>query len=158
MYVACRKHRLTFFSPLDKDLKPSNILLSRDGVWLAGFDVALDYSPLENEWDDKARGTPRYFAPEVAAWRPNGRPADVFSLGCVLLKIMTLHNRGSLEFSRQHGTADPSFHANLDRLNTWLGNLSTTVPWQFAIRNTLSADPKLRPTVTDLLERLIFRR
>jgi serine/threonine protein kinase len=47
-----------------KDLKPSNILLSRDRLWLSDFSSATDFTLLSQSATDSERGTPRYFAPE----------------------------------------------------------------------------------------------
>ncbi|KAF1975503.1 kinase-like protein, partial [Bimuria novae-zelandiae CBS 107.79] len=74
-----------------KDLKPSNILLSSRNVWLTDFGTATDFSnQTVSTTENLERGTPKYHAPEMAAYQPNGRPADIFSLGCVLLEIHTL--------------------------------------------------------------------
>ncbi|PSN63191.1 kinase-like protein, partial [Corynespora cassiicola Philippines] len=71
-----------------KDLKPSNILLGPNDVWLTDFGSATDFSMLsQSATDGVERGTPKYFAPEVASFEPHGRAADMFSLGCVLLEI-----------------------------------------------------------------------
>ncbi|EON66454.1 serine/threonine protein kinase [Coniosporium apollinis CBS 100218] len=65
-----------------KDLKPSNILLYHDGLRLTDFGTSTDFSALTvSVTDNGERGTPKYFAPEVAAFQPNGRAADIFSLG-----------------------------------------------------------------------------
>jgi serine/threonine protein kinase len=51
-----------------KDLKPSNILLSRERLWLSDFGSATDFSLLSQSATDNERGgTPRYFSPEVSA-------------------------------------------------------------------------------------------
>lgn len=49
-----------------KDLKPSNILLSRDQIWLSDFGSATDFSLLSQSATDNERGSPRYFSPEVS--------------------------------------------------------------------------------------------
>jgi serine/threonine protein kinase len=48
-----------------KDLKPSNILLSKSRMWLSDFGSATDFSLLSQSATDNERGTPRYFSPEV---------------------------------------------------------------------------------------------
>jgi serine/threonine protein kinase len=52
-----------------KDLKPSNILLSKDRLWLSDFGSATDFSLLSQSATDNERGTPRYFSPEVSPCR-----------------------------------------------------------------------------------------
>jgi serine/threonine protein kinase len=51
-----------------KDLKPSNILLSKDRLWLSDFGSATDFSLLSQSSTDNERGTPRYFSPEVSTY------------------------------------------------------------------------------------------
>jgi serine/threonine protein kinase len=56
-----------------KDLKPSNILLSKDRLWLSDFGSATDFSLLSQSNTDNERGTPRYFSPEVSIHEPAKR-------------------------------------------------------------------------------------
>src|ERR1051326_7215698 len=51
-----------------KDLKPSNILLGRERqIWVTDFGTSTDFSLLSSSATDNGeRGTPKYFAPEVA--------------------------------------------------------------------------------------------
>jgi serine/threonine protein kinase len=67
-----------------------------------------------------------YAAPELAANRKTGRPSDVFSLGCVFLTMLTLalgHTSTLFTAFRSQLTRDESFHANLDRVGTWIKQL-----------------------------------
>ena len=144
-----------------KDLKPSNILLSRDGIWLSDFGSATDFTMLSQSATDNERGTPRYFAPEMAAWQPCGRAADMFSLGCIILEILVLHHTGSLEHIRQNRSPDPSFHANLDKIDTWLSILGTNSNWrlnmlQWEVKDLLAKKPADRPIASDLLMSIVF--
>lgn len=49
-----------------KDIKPSNILLSPNQLWLSDFGSATDFSLLSQIATDNERGTARYFSPEVS--------------------------------------------------------------------------------------------
>lgn len=73
-----------------QDLKPANILLHpKIGLILTDFGTSNFFaSPDASELDNGRRGTPRYFAPEVADRQPAGRPQDIFSLGCVFLEML----------------------------------------------------------------------
>jgi serine/threonine protein kinase len=53
-----------------KDLKPFNILLSRNRIWISDFGSATDFSLLSQSGTDNERGTPRYFAPEFVIRSP----------------------------------------------------------------------------------------
>jgi serine/threonine protein kinase len=93
----------------------------------------------------------------VAAWKPNGRAADIFSSGCVLLEILILEEQGTLQHMRQHRSSDPSFHANLDRVAVWC----THERWRSGqwmhllneVQSILVHDPAQRPTAKQLLVR-----
>ncbi|KAH7411837.1 kinase-like domain-containing protein [Phaeosphaeria sp. MPI-PUGE-AT-0046c] len=104
-----------------KDLKPSNILLSSDGLWVTDFGTATDFSVLTTSaTEDGERGTPKYFAPEIAVYAPSGRAADIFSMGCIFLEIITLCVGYSLAETMQlRSQNDKSFHANLDNIEMW---------------------------------------
>ncbi|KAF2801725.1 kinase-like protein [Mytilinidion resinicola] len=103
-----------------KDLKPSNILLfPYDGLRITDFGTSSDVSGLDSSvTTGDERGTPKYFAPEVADYKPSGRAADVFSLGCLFYEIVmiahTTHNLIELKQMRPHH--DRSFQANLHEI------------------------------------------
>ncbi|WP_314172120.1 serine/threonine-protein kinase [Streptomyces winkii] len=78
-----------------RDLKPSNILLLDDGPRVIDFGVSKALEPLEISGEaDLTRtgtilGTPGFMAPEQALGRSAGPPADVFSLGSLLVYAAT---------------------------------------------------------------------
>ena len=74
-----------------RDVKPSNVMLGRDGrVWLTDFGIARligDTGHLTRT--GMTIGTPAYLAPEQVRGQEVGPPADVYSLGLVLLEMIT---------------------------------------------------------------------
>jgi hypothetical protein len=77
----------------------------------------------------------------------------------VLLEIVVLHDRGTLEHIRQNRSQDPSFYANLDKVDTWC---TTFEPETFSkryhilqeIKLMLKVDALARPTAKQLLVRM----
>ena len=80
----------------------------------------------------------------------------MFSLGCVLLEILTLHRRGSLHALRAHRGVNPAYHANVSHLSRWLETDDTHFSrrehyLEYELNLMLSADPKRRPKAVELL-------
>jgi serine/threonine protein kinase len=82
------------------DIKPQNILLGRHRnstsgykIYIADFGIALAYHSADAmETDSRTSFTKRYAAPEVVKQDLRGRPADIFSLGCVYYELLaTIH-------------------------------------------------------------------
>jgi serine/threonine protein kinase len=104
-----------------KDLKPSNVVLSANGLWVTDFGSATDFSTLSSSLTNNGeRGTPKYFSPEVASYEPSGSASDIFAMGCIFLEIITLCMGYSLETTQSLRTKeDKSYQANLDRIISW---------------------------------------
>jgi len=74
-----------------KDIKPSQVRPSSNGLWLTDCGWSLDISELSNSaTDNSATVSARYHAPErvTRGERYCGRPEDVFWLGCVYLEMI----------------------------------------------------------------------
>lgn len=74
-----------------RDVKPGNILLTRDGPRLIDFGIAQGTGTTALTAPDAIIGTPGYLSPEQARAHESesGPPSDVFSLGCVLAYAAT---------------------------------------------------------------------
>ena len=72
-----------------RDVKPSNVLVSYDGVAkLADFGIARARDSTMTA-SGRVTGSPAYLAPEVASGRPATEASDVWSLGATLYQALT---------------------------------------------------------------------
>lgn len=83
------------------DIKPSNILLKRDRVYLADFGISRDVSGQDQTTTDGLPGTERWRAPELYGDHGSSMQlSDIYSLGLVYLNIATaLYNVRLGEFN-----------------------------------------------------------
>jgi serine/threonine protein kinase len=139
-----------------KDVKPSNILLSHNGLWLADFGISSDFSALSiSQSESVERGTAKYFAPEVALYDRSGRPADIFSLGCVFIELVALI-RGIplIELRKLRPEQNNSLQANLDHKASWFALLKSrntrTQHVLCEVESMISENPCLRPSASRL--------
>lgn len=78
-----------------RDIKPSNIVLDGTGLpHLADFGIALLVDAARMTSSNEIMGTAAYLSPEQILGETVGEPADVYSLGLVLLECLT----GQLEY------------------------------------------------------------
>lgn len=73
-----------------RDIKPQNILFSRDGkVKVADFGIAIAGDGATVTVGDEIIGTVQYIAPEQARGEVAGKQSDIYSLGIVLYEMIT---------------------------------------------------------------------
>lgn len=79
----CAKHKI-----IHKDIKPDNILVSKDGVFKLGdFGIAQDLTAMLQS-DDHRGGTLNYLAPEVYHNRSMDYRVDIYGLGMVMYRLL----------------------------------------------------------------------
>ena len=138
-----------------KDIKPSNVLIKHDQVYLTDFGTSLDWSGQDNSTTATAPPTtPRYCAPEVMSYVERNTSSDIWSLGCVFLEMWTVLRHHTLVELRTHmsahGTQVKEYHSNPDGFTGWIrvlerkaGPSCDHVPSNW-ISNMLQRQPALR--------------
>jgi len=71
-----------------RDVKPSNILVEGDRVWLGDFGIAASAREM-GRYTSGAIGTASYMAPEQARAGDVDHRADLYALGCVVFECVT---------------------------------------------------------------------
>ena len=77
---------------IHRDLKPSNVFVNAEGqIKIADFGAALVQDALRGAAAEASviLGTPAYMAPEQAQALPTDDRADVYSLGCILFRMLS---------------------------------------------------------------------
>ncbi len=134
---------------IHRDVKPSNIILCRDGtVKIADFGIAKLTASNSLTQAGFVVGTPSYMSPEQAQGRPVDGRSDQFSLAVVAFRMLT----GKLPFE------EPTLTALLAKI-LWeepeyeSAGIDPTI--QPVLKKALSKDPKLRyPSCRDFAREL----
>jgi serine/threonine-protein kinase len=75
---------------LHRDVKPANVMASRDGeVKLMDFGIAKGEDDMSLTRSGMLIGSPSYMAPEVLGGAEAGPPSDVWALGITLYELLT---------------------------------------------------------------------
>lgn len=110
-----------------RDIKPQNILVKGAHVYLTDFGISLDWENLSRSTTtENTAKTPIYCAPEVARCEKRNTSADIWSLGCVFVEMLTLVKRRTVEEQRQffkQRTDSLRFYENMPGIREWVGQL-----------------------------------
>ncbi|MGI6550341.1 MAG: Stk1 family PASTA domain-containing Ser/Thr kinase [Syntrophomonadales bacterium] len=75
---------------IHRDIKPHNILLTRDGTAkVADFGIARAANSVTITYSGDMVGSVHYVSPEQARGEPVNNTSDIYSLGCVLYEMVT---------------------------------------------------------------------
>jgi serine/threonine protein kinase len=141
-----------------RDLKPDNILVTKQGIKLLDFGLAKQQSAALKESDatitqaltnqGQILGTWQYMSPEQLQGKPVDARSDLFSFGCVLYETLT----GKRAFEGQ--SAASVIAAILEREPA---PLPTPTPLDRVIKRCLAKDPDQRfQTARDLKAALVW--
>ena len=125
-----------------RDVKPSNIMLDRDGgALLTDFGLAKGRAYTVLTRPGSVVGTLDYLAPEIIRGAPAAPPSDIYALGCVVFECMSgvppFAGRSVIRVGLAHLQDDPPDPAaDRDDLPDMLG---------WAVRRALAKDPNHRP-------------
>ncbi|WP_435769011.1 serine/threonine-protein kinase [Nocardioides sp. SYSU DS0651] len=121
-----------------RDVKPANVLLGPDGrVWLADFGIArLVDDAAHHTRTGMTIGSPAYLSPEQVRGETVTPAADVYSLGLVILEMLT----GQRAYG---GTPTEAALARLTRAPVLPAALPA--PWRDLLTAMTATDPQGRP-------------
>jgi serine/threonine protein kinase len=103
-----------------KDISPRNILFCQDNVLLTDFGLSIDVSEMSNtHTSGPTARTVNYCFPEVAFHESRGRKSDIFSLGCIILVILSLLPSSHMEWHEQVLSFRPSYRFT-EEVGNWM--------------------------------------
>jgi len=121
------------------DIKPSNILLDGNDVYLADFGIAVQQEEEAMSCDEPIMGTLTYMAPEIYEGEISRR-SDIYSLGIVLYQMLT----GSVPFDDENVSSIYWKHKMERPLPPSLLNSSLSRPLERVIMQALEKEPQKR--------------
>lgn len=148
------------------DIKPTNILIQGGNVLIGDFFVSNDWSgEADSMTSESWPKTLKYAAPELQENGSRGTFSDIWSLGCVFLKMLTRLRGKSLgdlaKFVAESGSNSRTFCSNLEAIALWLevleevdGPIDDNIPIRW-IQKMLQEDYSRRPTAI-ALQQMIF--
>lgn len=143
-------HALHQAGKLHRDIKPPNVLVTKEGrVVILDFGLATELTREQQRKSIAVTGTPEYMSPEHAAGQPITEASDWYSVGVMLYQALT----NELPFDSTFGNVllekqrydPPSPKSQVADIPDDLNDLCNDL---------LKRDPKLRPSGHEILDRL----
>jgi hypothetical protein len=142
------------------------VLIHGDNILLTDFGFSLDFSDdsISTTTGRPSAWTLRYSAPEVLNFEPRNRATDIFSLGCVLVEMISGFYGKRLtnvkDIWKRTGNGNTSFARNPEAVaawSSWLRRHKHTPKMErlgIYIPLMLTADRLHRPTAQQIVDRL----
>ncbi|KAK7962779.1 uncharacterized protein PG986_003604 [Apiospora aurea] len=107
-----------------RDIKPQNVIVRADQVYLADFGIAHSWEGLTGGTTTAdTASTPMYAAPEVVRVEPRNEAADIWALGCVFFEMATVLKGATVADLRvrhfEPRAGSRFFCYNVDHLGSW---------------------------------------
>jgi hypothetical protein len=135
---------------IHRDVKPSNILVRRDGhLFLLDFGLVLGMDADEELSRAGAAGTPAYMAPEQVLGEALGPESDMYGVGVILFEALT----GQKPFS---GAGMDVMTAKVENAAPRVHKIAPHAPRDLSelAARLLERDPRLRPSAADVVAAL----
>lgn len=130
------------------DIKPHNILMMPDGgVKVADFGIARAVTESTMTYSGNVVGSVHYFSPEQAKGTLITPKSDVYSLGVVLYEMLT----GQLPFQGETPVSIAMQHLQDEPRSVREIDASIPPVVEAVVNRTMSKDPSLRPTSSELV-------
>ena len=135
---------------LHRDMKTQNIFLKNGKIRLGDFGIAkvLDST---KDFANTCIGTPYYMSPELFKNQAYSYKSDVWALGCVLYEMCNL--RHAFDAQSINGLAVKILRGSYPPINNMYSKQLRDL-----IGKMLSVKPQQRPTILEILNKMIVRR
>lgn len=146
------------------DIKPQNILVRDSDVFISDFGISRVVSEPDSTSSSISPSTPFYAPMEIAERLQHGRKSDVFSLGCVVVELLTvsegktvaeLHDYLGLSKTKKGSRDVPAYWKVQEKLLGWIAIMKTSASrsaqrlWNICER-MVENQPDLRPLSSEL--------
>lgn len=167
-YFGCLASALTYLhdrSVRHKDIKPQNILVTKDNILFSDFGLSRDFlDDAGSTTSGLTPASPRYCAPEVATYAARNTSSDIWSLGCVYFEMVAALHGLSVDWIKDYYQTNFSkathFHANPQATESLLYEWDAT--WQKQdlmpltwIRKMTLTDRQARPLAAQVLDMIV---
>jgi serine/threonine protein kinase len=121
-----------------RDIKPENIIIKDTQVFLTDFGISeISRERRLLRAGESQPGTPMYTAPEVAEHHERSHKADVFSLGCVYVEMVTVLATGSVAGIKNKLKGFPNHpNAQLSQCQPYYMRIPSVINWVASLSST----------------------